>query len=263
MSSRFNRAVKHEIDFLFIKRQNVPLVFYMMHRGRICSMDATRFLKVCCAIWCLAQGPFKSCKFYGSDLFVQDVPQTLDQIKSWGIRRPRQHLELFCHVPKTIPEPFCSATECIILLKDATVIREHRYHEEVNLPGIPGPDVSQPNIALSITVPLGVSRLPIVHPEAISSTAYQEHTTRAAVSEVLCLSRLAIPICPMLKSIRSLYTHPYFQIPTHQLLLKLIKVQRRCNVYKLVSRSTRSNRHYDARFTCALNSKAFNNKRLQ
>ncbi len=49
-------------------------------------------------------------------------PMELNWIEIWGIWRPREHLELFAGCSSLL-------SWCIILLKEATVIREHYCHE--------------------------------------------------------------------------------------------------------------------------------------
>ncbi len=54
----------------------------------------------------------------------------LCRIKIWGIWRPRQHLDLFIMFVKPFLNDFCSVAGCIILLKEATTIREYHCHQE-------------------------------------------------------------------------------------------------------------------------------------
>lgn len=55
----------------------------------------------------------------------------LDRIEIWEIWRPSQHLELFAMFLKLFLNIFCSVAGRIILLKEATAIREYRCHEGV------------------------------------------------------------------------------------------------------------------------------------
>jgi len=68
-----------------------------------------------------------------SNLLVQHIPQMLNWIEIWGIRRPSQHLELFIMFLKPFLNNVCSVAECFILLKETTFTREHHWHEGVYL----------------------------------------------------------------------------------------------------------------------------------
>lgn len=46
-------------------------------------------------------------------------------IDIWGIWRPRKHFEVFVMFLKPLLKNICSVAGCIILLKEATAIREH------------------------------------------------------------------------------------------------------------------------------------------
>lgn len=47
------------------------------------------------------------CDLCGSDLFVPDIPQILDQIKIWGICSPSQHQDLFIIFLKSFLNNLC------------------------------------------------------------------------------------------------------------------------------------------------------------
>ena len=64
-------------------------------------------------------------------LFVQDIPQMLDWIEISGIRRPSQHLKLVAVLLKPFLNHFCFIARHIMLLKEATAIREYCFHERV------------------------------------------------------------------------------------------------------------------------------------
>ncbi|XP_053093745.1 carcinoembryonic antigen-related cell adhesion molecule 1 isoform X2 [Pangasianodon hypophthalmus] len=90
------------------------------------DMDSTRPLKVCCGIW-------QQIFLHGLDLFVQHIPQMIDWIEIWGIWRPSQHLELLVMFLEPFLNNLCSMAGRIILLKEATAIREYCCHEGVYL----------------------------------------------------------------------------------------------------------------------------------
>ena len=103
-------------------------------------MDSTRPLKVCCGIWHqdVSSRSFMSCKLrggalHGSDLFVQHIPQMLSWIDIWGIWRPIQHPKLVVMLLKPFQYQFCFVARHIILLKEATAIREYCFHERVHM----------------------------------------------------------------------------------------------------------------------------------
>ena len=55
----------------------------------------------------------------------------LDWTEIWGLWRPSQHLKLVVVLFKPFLNLFCFVEWCIILLKEATAIREYRFHERV------------------------------------------------------------------------------------------------------------------------------------
>ncbi|KAK3535361.1 hypothetical protein QTP70_010077 [Hemibagrus guttatus] len=88
------------------------------------DMDSTRSLKVCCGIWYqdASNRSFKSCKLRGRAF------RNFDWIEIWGILRPSQHLKLVVLI-KPFLNHFCFVAWHIILMKEATDIREYRFHE--------------------------------------------------------------------------------------------------------------------------------------
>ena len=56
-------------------------------------------------------------------MLVQHIPQMLNRIEIWRIWRPGQHREHFIMFLKPFPNDVCSVAGRIILLKEATAIR--------------------------------------------------------------------------------------------------------------------------------------------
>ena len=86
-------------------------------------------------LWYLAprcrSRPFKSCKVRGGA--SMHIPQMLDWTEIWGIWRPSQHLKLVVVLLKPFLNHCCFVARSIILLKEATAIREYRFHERVHV----------------------------------------------------------------------------------------------------------------------------------
>lgn len=101
--------------------------------------------------------------------------------------------QILCCASQSIPEPFCHEAGCIILLEQASAIREYRFPERVDMlckcksvglwlvrPGFP-PHPHQ--WALSAHEPFDIGNFSVLGPLLTVATAEQEHPTKATVTQ--------------------------------------------------------------------------------
>lgn len=101
--------------------------------------------------------------------------------------------QILCCASQSIPEPFCHEAGCIILLEQASAIREYRFPERVDMlckcksvglwlvrPGFP-PHPHQ--WALSAHEPFDIGNFSVLGPHLTVATAEQEHPTKATVTQ--------------------------------------------------------------------------------
>lgn len=93
-----------------------------------------------------------------------------------------QHLKLAVVLHKLlILKHYCIVAGCIILLKETTAMGEYCVYE-----GVQALKVSLQNIPTSITQPLLACLLPIVHPDAMSSSGKWHTRTHLSVDRIQC-----------------------------------------------------------------------------